>query len=373
MTSIKKVALSIFEKAFGPDTTIRQKFFNIVYIFAFLGGLSGAIACMQLNSSREAIMVSLTMTVVFPIIGLFGLYSKKHQEMLLEIGVLAINFFVFPALYLTGGAIECGIPAYMVIGLTFSLFLLDKHGIIIAIIQSIFYCGIYYISYAYPEWTITVPAFSTALGERTFFYQAVISNTLMTTLILGAMAKIMFNVFLKENRLVKSSIVEIERQSTIDPLTNIYNRRHMYKYLTAQVQIAKEQHTSLSLAMFDIDKFKVLNDTYGHLLGDDVLKAIARIIKNSCRENEIVARYGGEEFILIMPGVDCDSAFERADEIRDCIAKSYLSPELPKDRPVTISGGVSTFKEGFDEEKLVAVADENLYHSKETGRNKITK
>ena len=373
MGAIKAKACSILDRSFGSQATIRQKFFNIVFLFGFLGGISGALACIIINSSHQAIMLGWTMTVVFPVLGLFGLYSKKHQDKIVEFSLFLMNFFVFPALYLTGGAIECGIPAYMVIGLTFSLFLLEKHGIITAIIQSVFYLLIYYISYAKPEWTITVPAFSTALGERTFFYQAVTSNTLMTTMILGVMTKVMFNIFLKENRLVKSSIKEIERQTTIDPLTNIYNRRHMYKYLSQQVKKANEEHSSLSLAMFDIDKFKVLNDTYGHLLGDDVLKAISRILKNSCREDEIVARYGGEEFILIMPGITLDEAFERADKIRDCIAKSYLSPELPKDKPVTISGGVSTLGEGFDEEKLVAVADENLYKSKETGRNRITK
>ena len=352
---------------------LREKLFYVVFGVTILGGITGAITCKLINSSDTSVMISFSLIMVYILLFLWGIYKPKYQEKLLISGLLGISFFIFPAMYLSGGSIKSGIPAYLVICLSAILFVIPRHSIPIAAVQTVFYFVIYYISYAYPSWVVETPAFATALGERTFNYSAVISNTCMATLVMGIMAKGVFKIYIRENNLVKSSIKEIERQSTIDPLTNIYNRRHMYKYLSQQVAKAQEEHTELSLAMFDIDKFKVLNDTYGHLLGDDVLKAISHILKNSCRENEIVARYGGEEFVLIMPGINNDEAFERADKIRDCIAKSYLSPELPKDKPVTVSGGVSTFRSGYDEEKLVAIADENLYASKETGRNKVTK
>lgn len=147
----------------------------------------------------------------------------------------------------------------------------------------------------------------------------------------------------------------------------------MYSYLTEQLELAKQDDTPLSVALFDIDKFKLLNDNYGHLLGDEVLKALSHILKSACRPGEIVARYGGEEFIMILPGLDNNTAYQRANEIRECLEQSYLSSGLPKDKPVTISGGVATYAAGLNEEKLVSMADENLYKAKENGRNQIVK
>lgn len=358
----------------GHDVPIRQKFFYMVFLFAFFAGISGGFACISLNSSKEAITISFAMTFIFPALALWGIYAKQNQEIILQISLLIVNVIIFPALYLTGGAIECGIPAYFVLGLALTLFLTKtKAGIWLAVFESIHYLAIFYISYAFPEWTLVVPAFLEENGERDFTFNAIFSNTMMVMAVLGLLTKILFKMYQRENKLVEDSITEIKRLATIDPLTNVYNRRYMYSYLTEQVKKAKETEAPLSVVLFDIDKFKLLNDTYGHLLGDEVLKALSRILKNSCRPGEIVARYGGEEFILILPGLDKNTAYARANEIRECIEQSYLSAELPKDKPVTISGGVSAFCDGMNEEQLVAHADENLYKAKECGRNRIVK
>ncbi len=358
----------------GEDVPIRQKFFYMVFLFAFFAGISGGLACMSLNSSKEAIEISFAMTFIFPALAIWGICAKQNQETILQIALLIVNIIIFPALYLTGGGIECGIPAYFVLGLALTLFLTKtKVGIGLAILEALHYLAIFYISYAFPEWVLVIPAFLEEDGVRNFTFSAIFSNTMMVMAIMGFLTKILFKMYQRENALVENSILEIKRLATIDPLTNVYNRRYMYSYLTEQVQKAKSDNSALSVALFDIDKFKVLNDTYGHLLGDDVLKSLSRILKNSCRPGEIVARYGGEEFILILPGLDKTAAYLRANEIRECIEQSYLSPELPHDKPVTVSGGISTYTEGMSEEQLVARADENLYKAKESGRNRIIK
>ena len=358
----------------GENVPIRQKFFYMVFLFAFFAGISGGFACISLNSSKEAITISFSMTFIFPALAIWGICSKQNQEIILQIALFIVNVIIFPALYLTGGGIECGIPAYFVLGLALTLFLTKtKVGIWLALFESLHYLAVFYISYAFPEWVLVIPAFLEEDGVRNFTFSAIFSNTMMVMAILGFLTKILFKMYQRENTLVEDSIIEIKHLATIDPLTNVYNRRYMYSYLTDQVQKAKENNTPLSVALFDIDKFKALNDTYGHLLGDEVLKSLSRILKNSCRPGEIVARYGGEEFILILPGADKTTAYNRANEIRECIEQSYLSPELPQDKPVTISGGVSTYSEGITEEQLVAYADENLYEAKESGRNRIVK
>lgn len=368
MTNIK----AFFQKYFGYHLPIRQRFFNIIFICGFLVGIMGVAACISLKSSQEAITVAAAMTIVMPFLALLGITSRKNQELILYISLGIVNFVIFPAMYLTGGGIDCGIPSYFALGLAFTLFLTKgTSGIILTVVEAIWYAITYIISYAAPAVLAEIPAAATEEGAREFTFRAISSNTFMVGIALGALAKIIFSMYRKEYKIVSNSIEEVKHNSLIDPLTNVYNRRYMYSYLDEQIQYASENGSELSVAIFDIDKFKNLNDTYGHLLGDEVLKALTRILKGSCREKEIVARYGGEEFILILPGLNHEEALNRANEIRECIEKSHLSPELPSDKPVTISGGVASFEVGETDEQLIGEADENLYTAKNTGRNRI--
>lgn len=361
------------KSSFGAQLPIRQRFFNIIFAMGFLVGIAGVLACMSLNSSNQAIMVSAVMTLAFPLFAYIGIRVKSRQDTLIVVALIVVNFVIFPALYLSGGNIFCGIPSYFCLGLALTLFLAKgKAGYILTTLESFWYMFIYFVSWKWPNFCIDVPAFSMSeTGKTDFQFNAVNSNTLMVCVALGLLAKIIFSLYQKEAKIVENNIIEVERQSIIDPLTAVYNRRFMYSYITEQIEVAKRNSKPLSVVLFDIDFFKNLNDTYGHLLGDDVLKAISSILKNSCKGNEIVARYGGEEFLLILPNFTEAEALERAEEIRECVEKSILSPVLSKDKPVTISGGVATLKASTDEEKLIATADENLYKAKENGRNRI--
>lgn len=368
MRSLKTLASQVY----GAQLPIRQRFFNIIFTCGFLVGLAGIFACIQLGSSYEAIMVSATMTFAFPLLAFFGIRSKKHQDKIINLSLAVVNFFIFPALYLTGGEIHCGIPGYFSLGIALTLFLSKGiPGIILTAAESVFYLFIFYVSWRFPAVCVDVPAFAKANGVSNFAFQAISSNIFMVCIAIGILSKIIFNMYQKENRVVTESIKKVEEQSTVDPLTAVYNRRYMYSYLRERVNEAQSTGEPLSVVLFDIDKFKNLNDTYGHLLGDDVLKAISCLIRSSCREKEIVARYGGEEFLLILPGFTNEDAHARADNIRKCISASRLSPDLPADKPVTISGGVATFESGMNEEAMVKIADENLYIAKDTGRNRI--
>ena len=374
-TKLKGLA-KLRSDAFGDHVPIRQKFFHLVFLFMTIGAVVGTFVNWFIGSSHESIMIAGSLALVAPLIGIWGVYIKDHQELFLQIMVALLNFVMLPILYLTGGGIDSGLPAYFVLGLALTLFLTKtKVGYILTFLESLVYIVIIYISNKYSAWLIDIPALHDPSSQdaKEFTYGAILANIFIIATILGFLTKISFNLYKRENKIVVDSIAEIKRLSTIDPLTNVYNRRYMYTYLTEQVNIAKQTGSPLSVALFDIDKFKLLNDNYGHLVGDDVLKAFSHILKNACRPGEIVARYGGEEFLMIMPGLDNDTAYIRANEIRECLEQSYLSPELPKDKPVTISGGVSTYTEGLNEEKLVSIADENLYRAKENGRNQIMK
>jgi diguanylate cyclase (GGDEF)-like protein len=162
-------------------------------------------------------------------------------------------------------------------------------------------------------------------------------------------------------------ISQLITQSITDPLTAIANRTHFNLLFKHTLYVAQREHTPLSLIFFDIDHFKVVNDTYGHLVGDDVLRHLANITKNSLRKSDIIARWGGEEFIIVLPNTSLDSASLIAQTLRKTIENEPFAVV----QHVTCSFGVAQLQEGEEGEKLILRLDELLYRAKENGRNRV--
>ena len=178
-----------------------------------------------------------------------------------------------------------------------------------------------------------------------------------------------------ENELLEANILEkisFQEQTNIDPLTNLYNRRWLSIQLPRLIKRSAISNEPLSVLMIDIDHFKQINDNYGHLTGDKVLKFLSNTIKGNIRPEDYACRYGGEEFIIIFPKTGAKEALIPAERIRTITEKESEVSELPT---ITISGGLATINNNsseFDWEELVKIADNNLYFSKDNGRNRIT-
>ncbi len=158
---------------------------------------------------------------------------------------------------------------------------------------------------------------------------------------------------------------EVRRLSITDDLTGLYNHRHFFKTLEAELARLKRQKTSLSLLMFDLDNFKKYNDLYGHLEGDKVLKAVGEIVKNSIRSNvDTGYRYGGDEFTVLLIGASADRARTIAERIRSSI-------EQAKSQHITVSVGLSEYRDHFDLEGFVKSADDAMYCAKNSGGNRV--
>ncbi len=162
-------------------------------------------------------------------------------------------------------------------------------------------------------------------------------------------------------------ISELLNKSSTDALTHVANRTQFNLLFEHSLYIAQREKTPLSLIFFDIDHFKAVNDTYGHLVGDDVLYHLANLAKNSLRKSDIVARWGGEEFIVILPNTSLKPASQLAEELREAIE----SDEFAVVQHITCSFGVSQFQESEEGEKLLLRLDELLYSAKENGRNRV--
>ena len=160
--------------------------------------------------------------------------------------------------------------------------------------------------------------------------------------------------------------IELEKVASIDKLTNVYNRRMLDQFLQVEIEIANRHKEELSLIIIDIDYFKQVNDTYGHLVGDMVLIQLSKIISDNLRISDIFGRYGGEEFLIICPKTNKNSAFILAEKLR-MIVKDF---EFNKVGYKTISIGIADLKRDDTIESLFEKADEALYEAKNSGRNK---
>ncbi len=161
--------------------------------------------------------------------------------------------------------------------------------------------------------------------------------------------------------------------STRDALTHAYNRKYVGERLTSEVAFANRHETALSLAMLDLDHFKRINDTFGHMAGDVVLRVVAAQAEKSIRTEDVLARYGGEEFVVLVRGVDRDSVRVMAERIRRNVERLSIPWESRTIR-TTVSVGVASLSECAPKgtaETLVALADKRLYEAKAGGRNRV--
>jgi two-component system cell cycle response regulator len=164
----------------------------------------------------------------------------------------------------------------------------------------------------------------------------------------------------------------LERLAAVDPLTDAYNRRFGLARLREEFSRAVRAENPLGVLMLDIDRFKAVNDTYGHLVGDRVLRAVAGACRRVLREGDVLIRYGGEEFLVLLPGAGPQDVDQVGERLRRAVAETSVDDGQSR-VGVTVSLGGATFRDATDSpESLIALADRGLYEAKEGGRNRLT-
>ncbi|SDF81886.1 response regulator receiver modulated diguanylate cyclase [Limimonas halophila] len=172
---------------------------------------------------------------------------------------------------------------------------------------------------------------------------------------------------------LRSRIQRSVSMAFTDSLTGLYNRRYLTTHLDRKLMDIATSGKPVSVAIFDVDNFKDVNDTHGHNVGDEVLKTLASIVSDNLRSVDLVARYGGEEFVVVMPETRGDQAQEVAERLRRCVAEhTFHPPQMDEPLPVTISIGVAATTDPDEmAEDVLGRADEALYAAKESGRNRV--
>ena len=180
---------------------------------------------------------------------------------------------------------------------------------------------------------------------------------------------------LSEVESLRKELQQVKEESLTDPLTGLSNRRAFDAEIEHHMVLAQEQKIPLSIMLIDIDHFKIFNDTYGHLVGDKVLRFLSATLKHCLKEKGIASRFGGEEFAVILPQTRLSDADAIAEQIRQSIASIELKDRVNSENygNVTVSIGIAQCDMNERSDQLIQRVDEALYRAKGQGRNRVEK
>lgn len=216
------------------------------------------------------------------------------------------------------------------------------------------------VYYATSHWDLNSPSFA-PYPYGLFSWSAQISRLIMMLTAAGLSLALVS----RSQRLLQLAIR--------DHLTGLFNRAYADDRLAIELSRARRYGTALTVAVIDADRFKALNDTHGHLVGDIVLKKIGELILRSFRQSDTAGRYGGEEFVLILPETDIETGWRKLELLRELVATTLIAVDQHgQNVQVTISAGLASFPEdGDDAATLFATADERMFAAKREGRNRV--
>jgi diguanylate cyclase (GGDEF)-like protein len=169
------------------------------------------------------------------------------------------------------------------------------------------------------------------------------------------------------NGTLTDDVEALQHLASTDPLTGLANRRGGEKHIANEISRARREKRPLSCLLIDIDRFKQVNDTFGHQAGDQLLRDISGLLRRTVRAYDILIRWGGEEFLIVLPGVDLDAARVLAERVRTAVE----TLDTHGIGPVTISAGAATFEKDYDFAATLKTADRRLYQAKAAGRNSV--
>ena len=196
------------------------------------------------------------------------------------------------------------------------------------------------------------------------FLIAIIAPLLIAPFISSYLIRVALELYIIETKLKKLT--------THDELTGLYSRRNFFELAENYYSLAKRKDYVFTVVIMDLDHFKNINDTYGHLAGDQALKKIGSVLNKSMRSSDFIGRYGGEEFISLLPETSVDSALKFCEILHEKIKNTDINYE-GKDIPITVSIGCTTYdpaKNKVQLDELIKQADEALYQAKHEGRNR---
>lgn len=205
-------------------------------------------------------------------------------------------------------------------------------------------------------------------GKVEFAHFVLMATILPVVSMLGAQLSDMRSKLKRQKNELAEALARIQEMATRDELTGLYNRRHMNEMLQHAIKHMERTGRSFSLCILDLDHFKLVNDTHGHIVGDDVLRHFARLARQTLRDTDVLARWGGEEFLMLLPETRQELGLIAVQRIRQQLQDFVIAPSVPTLR-TTFSAGLTEFRLGETIEQAIERADHALYDAKHGGRN----
>lgn len=217
---------------------------------------------------------------------------------------------------------------------------------------------------------------SAELLQRVAGFESTTDDRLIDILgaIVAASIAIWYSDYLKSRSLtdLEETKAQLNFYATIDPLTNIFNRRHFLELSERKIRRTQPSNGNVSFLLFDIDHFKKINDAHGHIIGDQILQGIARICTKNLRVDDILGRFGGEEFVILLPETRLEDARNIAERLRHLIANTPIETEIgPLNTTISIGVALMERTNSVTIDQLLSRADRAMYLAKQSGRNQV--
>lgn len=317
--------------------------------------------------SRGIILSHLILFVFYSGVFMVSLHLRKKAQVNLTMRILQ---YVIPFIVLLSGIIVTTIDQLVTTNITPFLLVSIVFGAVF-LIRPLFSALIYLASYLIYYYLMALTITNT---------QVLLSNRVngITVVALGFLISAMSWYYsytnITQKRRIENQQEQLKQMAYYDPLTNLSNRHFFNRTIEKEFSAMKRYRYSSAIIIFDLDDFKMINDTYGHLAGDHVLEQVAQLISSNMRRSDTVSRFGGEEFVILAPGISLDEGYALAEKLRKLIAGKAFSTGSTTIY-ITASFGVSLLQASEDHgsEYYISLADKALYLAKNRGKNRVEK
>ena len=360
MIKARKRFAAFVGKIVGKGLSLQHSIFLRGAIAGMALSAFGVISNLIIGLPFIAVLVPLVNFIIDIACVVYSIVTKRWKGAAIVIYFFA-SFALFPFLWFTtGGTMSSNLPLIIGLGVVLAIVFQGKVRGVFFFSTLLLYSAFIVIELYYPNNFIPYPS-------RSVWYMDVLFGFVLSFLASGGVAYFTVNYYNAIKRETEMLMRKLEKSAIIDPLTGVFNRGHLMARIDEEMRKAFDTGESLAICMLDIDHFKNVNDSYGHVYGDEVLVKIASIIAGCLTPNEILGRYGGEEFVVLFPGRDALEAYEMATDF----CKILRQTEWPRGKPITISGGISEYTKGLSYSRFLENADSNLYIAKNNGRDRV--
>ena len=360
MSKIQKIFTALVNKIPGKNLSLE----HIIFVCGAAAGIAlsafGAIGNFAMNLHFISVVIPLV-NLIIDISGIvYSVITKRWRGAAILVYFFA-SFVLFPFLWFTtGGTMSSSLPLVIGLGVVLVIIFHGKLRGFFFFSTLVLYAALIMIELYHPNNFVPYP-------NREAWYTDVLFGFVLSFLASGGLAYFTILRYNAAKRKAEELVMQLEIASKTDPLTGVFNRRHLMARIDEEMRKAFDSGVPLALCIIDIDYFKKVNDTYGHVCGDEVLVKLTAAISRCLSEREILGRYGGEEFVVVFENSDLAATIETVNRFYEALCRE----EWPHGNPITISVGISLYTKGISYSKFLENADRNLYKAKSNGRNRM--